>query len=126
MKNIVFFLQMPHALPGHGTEQEPADSAEAQNSMKADTNYCTMANLEEGRIGRIVRYRSGKTKLLLGDSQFDINLGIDPNLLQEAVSITTNQTERSGNATDLGRINAKLSAVPDWESMLNNITDKKS
>lgn len=117
---------MPDALPGHGTEQEPADSAESQTSTKTETNFCTMANLEEGRLGRLVRYRSGKTKLLLGDSQFDIDLGIDPNLLQQIVSITTNQTERSGNVTDLGRINAKLSAVPDWESMFNNMDDKKS
>lgn len=118
--------QMPDALPGHGAEQEPADSAESQNSSKTETNFCTMANLEEGQIGRLVRYRSGRTKLLLGESKFDIDLGIDPNLLQEVVSVTTNSTERSGNVTDLGRINAKLSAVPDWESMFNKIDDKKS
>lgn len=118
---------MPDALPGHGAEQEPAESAEAQNALANETNFCTMANLEEGQIGRLVRYRSGKTKMFLGDSQqYDIDLGIDPNLLQKVVSITTNQTERSGNVTDLGRIHAKLSAVPDWESMLNKIADKKS
>lgn len=117
---------MPDALPGYGAEAEPADSAESQNPSKPETNFCTMANLEEGRIGRLVRYRSGRTKLFLGDSQFDIDLGINPNLLQQVVSIAHNQTERSGNVTELGKINAKLSAVPDWESMLNNIGDKKS
>lgn len=121
-----FAKQVPDALPGHGAEQEPADSAESQNPSKTETNFCTMANLEEGQIGRLVRYRSGRTKLLLGESIFDIDLGIDPNLMQEVVSVTTNSTERSGNVTDLGRINAKLSAVPDWESMFNNIDDKRS
>lgn len=85
-----------------------------------------MHNLEEGKIGRLVRYRSGKMKLLLGDSKFDIDLGIDPNLLQEVISTQINKSERSGQVINLGEINAKLSAVPDWEFMLNNIADKKS
>lgn len=85
-----------------------------------------MHNLEEGKIGRLVRYRSGKMKLLLGDSKFDLDLGIDPNLLQEVISTQINKPDRSGQVINLGEINAKLSAVPDWESMLNNITDKNS
>lgn len=85
-----------------------------------------MRNLEEGQIGRLVRYRSGKTKLLLGDSKFDIDLGIDPNLLQEVVSTQINKSDRSGSVINLGQVNAKLIAVPDWEFILNNIADKKS
>lgn len=85
-----------------------------------------MSNLEEGQIGRLVRYRSGKTKLLLGDSKFDIDLGIDPNLLQEVVSTQLNKSERGGNVINLGQVNAKLIAVPDWEFILNNIAEKKS
>lgn len=85
-----------------------------------------MRNLEEGKIGRLVRYRSGKTKLLLGDSKFDIDLGIDPNLMQEVVSTQINKSERSGSVINLGQINAKISAVPDWEFILNNFIDKKS
>lgn len=126
MKRIFLAKQMPDTLPGHGAEQEPADSAETQNSSKTETPFCTMANLEEGQIGRLVRYRSGRTKLLLGESKFDIDLGIDPNLLQKVVSVQTNSMERSGNVIDLGKINAKLCAVPDWEYMFNNIDDKKS
>lgn len=85
-----------------------------------------MRNMEEGQIGRLVRYRSGKTKLLLGDTKFDIDLGIDPNLLQEVVSTEINKSERYGTVINLGQISCKLSAVPDWESLLDNITDKKS
>lgn len=119
-------MQLPDALPGHGTEPEPADSAEAQDSSHLQDTLCTMRNLEEGQIGRLVRYRSGKTKLLLGNSKFDIDLGIDPNFLQEVVSTQINKSERCGNVINLGQINAKLSAVPDWEFILNNITEKKS
>lgn len=124
--NMLFIFQLPDALPGHGTESEPADSAESQDPNQTQENLCTMHNLEEGKIGRLVRYRSGKMKLLLGDSKFDIDLGIDPNLLQEVVSTQINKSERSGQVINLGQISAKLSAVPDWEFMLNNIADKKS
>lgn len=115
-------------MPGHGTEAEPAESAEKESTHHhlPPENLCTMSNLEEGKIGRLVRYRSGKMKLLLGDSQFDVGLGIDPNLLQEVVSTQINKSERSGKVINLGQINAKLCAVPDWEFMLNNIGDKKS
>lgn len=116
---------MPDALPGHGTESEPADSAESQDPTQPTENLCTMENLEEGKIGRVVRYRSGKMKLLLGDSQFDIDLGINPNLLQEVISTQINKSERNGKVINLGQINAKLSAVPDWEFMLNNFADDK-
>lgn len=120
-------MQLPDALPGHGTEQEPGESAaESQDASHLPENLCTMSNLEEGQIGKLVRYRSGKMKLLLGDSKFDVDLGIDPNLLQEVVSTQINKSERRGNVISLGQINAKLSAVPDWEFLLNNITDKKS
>lgn len=122
------YLQLPDTLPGHGPIQEPAESAEHERPSSPDpeASYCTMGQLEEGRIGRLVRYRSGKTKLILGDSQFDIDLGIEPGLLQECVSLTTNSTERSGTFINLGQISAKLTAIPDWSFMLNNIVNKKS
>lgn len=114
-------------MPGHGPVQEPSDSAESEpGAPTQEQSFCTMAHMEEGQIGRLVRYRSGKTKLILGESKFEIDLGIDPTLLQEVVSIQTNRTERSGNMINIGQINAKLSAVPDWETMLQKITEKKS
>lgn len=78
-------------------------------------SFCTLDHLEEGQIGKIVRYKSGKTKLILGEHSFDINLGMNPGFLQEVMSISTNTKERSGEAINLGRIQAKLSATPDWE-----------
>lgn len=39
---------------------------------------------------------------------------------QEAMSVTTNRTERSGSLINLGQIKAKLNAIPDWEYMLKD------
>lgn len=41
-------------------------------------------------------------------------------LKQEAMSVTTNRTERSGNLINLGQIKAKLNAIPDWQYMLGD------
>lgn len=95
-------------------------------SPDPESLYCTMEQLDEGLIGRMVRYRSGKTKLILGDSKFDIDLGIEPGLLQEVISLTTNCTERSGNMINLGQIAAKFNAIPDWEFMLQNDNNRTS
>lgn len=119
---IVFYFQLPDTLPGHGPVEEPAESSEHERPDQPNPNssFCTMNQLEEGRIGQLVRYRSGRTKLILGDSQFNIDLGIDPGLLQEVVSISTNTAERSGNMINVGRIGAKCCAIPDWEYMICN------
>lgn len=37
-------------------------------------------------IGKIVRYKSGRTKLVTGDARFDIVLGMEPGLLQVSIS----------------------------------------
>lgn len=113
----IFLLQLPDSLPGRGPEVEPAESAEFERSATPDptANFCTVKQLEEGLIGKILRYKSGKTKLVLGDARFDITLGMAPGFLQELMSIATNAEERSGNMINLGQIGAKLNATPDWE-----------
>lgn len=78
---------------------------------------CTMNNAEDGQIGRLVRYRSGKTKLIINDVQFDIALGINPNHLQEIISIDTDVDRRTSDMVNIGQIGANLCAVPDWESI---------
>lgn len=115
-------FQLPDSLPGHGPIQEPAESAEFERPESPDptSSFCTMGQLEEGLVGQIIRYKSGKTKLLLGDSRFDLTLGMEPGFLQEVIALSTNTNERSGNIVDLGTIGAKFSAIPDWEYMLDN------
>lgn len=80
-----------------------------------------MNHLQDGQIGKFVRYKSGKTKLILGESQFDVELGIDPGFLQEVISISTNTQERSGKMIDLGPVQAKLNISPDWDFMFNKL-----
>lgn len=38
--------------------------------------------MEEGQVGRLIRYKSGKTKLVLGETQFDLDIGMETGFLQ--------------------------------------------
>lgn len=47
-----------------------------------------MRQLDDGLLGKVVRYKSGKTKLLIGNTRFDLNLGMEPGLLQVTSSLS--------------------------------------
>ncbi|XP_058129149.1 DNA-directed RNA polymerase III subunit RPC4 [Anopheles ziemanni] len=128
--NNIFLLQLPDALPGkcdsgekqtvngHEIKTEAPQAATTEEAPQ----YCTVRDLDEGCVGKIIRYRSGKVKLMLGKILFDISLGMDTGFLQELVSINVNQTERSGNIINISTIKAKLNASPDWEYLFKNST----
>uniref|UniRef100_A0A6E8VJ86 DNA-directed RNA polymerase III subunit RPC4 n=1 Tax=Anopheles coluzzii TaxID=1518534 RepID=A0A6E8VJ86_ANOCL len=126
--NKIFLLQLPDALPGksddgnkrptNGDDSKPEATANGEETPK----YCTVRDLAEGYIGKIIRYRSGKVKLKLGEIMFDISVGMDTGFLQELVSINTNSVERNGNIINISTINTKLNASPDWEYLFKNST----
>jgi DNA-directed RNA polymerase III subunit RPC4 len=86
-----------------------------------DSNCC-LNHLQEGQIGKILRYKSGKTKLILGDTHYDVDLGMEAGFLQDLMSIDTNREQRNGDMIKLGEINAKLNATPDWEHLFSKAT----
>ncbi|XP_026848984.1 DNA-directed RNA polymerase III subunit RPC4 isoform X2 [Drosophila persimilis] len=127
----IFLLQLPNVLPCVSDEAEdggseapkkeeaPAASDTEPNSPAAPASIAAprlsvLRQLEEGQIGKILRYRSGRVKLLLGDTHFDLDMGLDPGFLQELMSVTANREARSGDMYNLGPIQAKIKATPDW------------
>uniref|UniRef100_A0A182PP91 DNA-directed RNA polymerase III subunit RPC4 n=1 Tax=Anopheles epiroticus TaxID=199890 RepID=A0A182PP91_9DIPT len=127
--NKIFLLQLPDALPGKSDDGNKRGGTNGEDS-KSETpatgeetpQYCTVRDLAEGYIGKIIKYRSGKVKLKLGEIMFDISLGMDTGFLQELVSINTNPVERSGNMINISTINTKLNASPDWEYLFKSST----
>ncbi|KAH8315727.1 hypothetical protein KR059_012808 [Drosophila kikkawai] len=99
-------------MPPSASETEPTSPAAGKSTNAAKGSVLRL--LEEGQIGKILRYRSGRVKLQLGDTLFDLDMGLDPGYLQELMSVTANREQRSGNMINLGPIQAKLKATPDW------------
>lgn len=95
----LFIMQLPNVLPCVADEGEDAPpAAPEQPATSAATDQpnsplpptaaggtpkpSLLAQLEEGQIGKILRYRSGRVKLQLGDTHFDLDLGLDSGFLQ--------------------------------------------
>ncbi|ALC45003.1 CG5147 [Drosophila busckii] len=121
----LFIMQLPDVLPCvSDADEEPTERAAAANGAAeqpsspappaVSSKHSVLKQLEEGQIGKILRYRSGRVKLLLGDTHFDLDMGLESGFLQELMSISSNREQRSGNMINLGPIQAKLKATPDW------------
>ncbi|XP_037721524.1 DNA-directed RNA polymerase III subunit RPC4 [Drosophila subpulchrella] len=123
----IFLMQLPDVLPCVGDDSEepepakpdPLATSESEPSSPAAKSSTAakgsvLRQLEEGQIGKILRFKSGRVKLQLGDTRFDLDMGLDPGFLQELMSVTANREQRSGNMINLGPIQAKLKATPDW------------
>ncbi|XP_059609349.1 DNA-directed RNA polymerase III subunit RPC4 isoform X2 [Phlebotomus argentipes] len=120
----LFLLQLPDTLPGRIQEisaEETTKDEDGQGNPNSASQLNSLKQQDEGVIGKFVRYKSGKTKLMLGNSQFDVDVGINTDFLQQLVAIDANPERRSGNMYNLGKIQTKLTATPDWEHMFRNM-----
>ncbi|XP_037934365.1 uncharacterized protein LOC119668796 isoform X1 [Teleopsis dalmanni] len=127
-KAPIFIMQFPDALPFgvDGSDSPEKDNEEPAKVSTSDTpasktnktSIYSLKNKPEGKIGKLVRYKSGKTKLVLGDSHFDVEMGINTGFQQYLMSIETNREERSGNMINLGPLMGQLTVIPDWEYFL--------
>jgi DNA-directed RNA polymerase III subunit RPC4 len=108
-------FQLPDTLPGRAPEAVETDAT-------SKPNLCSLEHLEEGLVGKLVRYRSGKTKLVLGDTVYDVDLGLASDFQQHAVTVNANSAERSASVYSLGPINAKYNVTPDWIHLFHKMT----
>lgn len=124
---------MPDALPGREPEQEDikqehspkdssstlvASSSSLSSASKSNSNLCTLNHLREGRIGKLVRHASGRTRLVIGDISYDVTEGLSSDFTQHAATIYANRIERSANIINLGQIKSKFNVAPDWNELL--------
>jgi DNA-directed RNA polymerase III subunit RPC4 len=122
--NQLLLFQLPDSIPGRVSEEEveneknekpsTSTSTEAAPKPNEPPSLCSLDHLEDGQIGKLIRHRSGKTKLLIGDAVFDINSGLQCDFLQNAVTIESNSQQRSASMYSLGGVNGKFNITPDW------------
>ncbi|XP_022815515.1 DNA-directed RNA polymerase III subunit RPC4 isoform X2 [Spodoptera litura] len=130
----LILLQLPDTLPGRGgrmeddmprrranVNEEPSTSSEDKEEKPVD-NRCRLADLEEGRIGKLRVHRSGRVSLALGDTMFEVCLGTKAAFHQEVVSVATDEASRSANLVSLGSLQHKLNLVPNWETMFQDMS----
>ena len=117
--NFMLF-QLPDTLPGRMPDGMDTDAPSTSNPQ--NPNLCNLEHLDEGLVGKLVRYRSGKTKLVLGDIVYDMDMGLTSGFQQHAVTINANSSERSASLHSLGSIDAKFNVTPDWIHLFHKMT----
>ncbi|XP_034288815.1 DNA-directed RNA polymerase III subunit RPC4 [Pantherophis guttatus] len=128
----LLFLQLPDTLPGQPPTQDTKPlKTEVQNEdgqmmvikqektqeTKEAENTCTLGDLSEGQVGKLLIRKSGKVQLVLGQVTLDITTGTPCSFLQELVSVSIGDN-RSGEMIVLGHVKHKLVCAPDFESLL--------
>ncbi|CAL8247602.1 unnamed protein product [Merluccius merluccius] len=128
----LFFVQLPDSLPGQPPSMETRPvKAEVQTADgqvmvqktesqedEAEENNCSLKDLREGLVGKMLVRKSGRVQLILGHITLDVSLGTSCAFLQELVSIGTEG--RAGDMTVLGHIKHKMVCSPDFESLLES------
>ncbi|XP_074784603.1 DNA-directed RNA polymerase III subunit RPC4 [Athene noctua] len=130
----LLFLQLPDTLPGQPPTQDTKPiKTELQNEegqmvvvkqeksqeAKQAENICTLADLPEGQVGKLLIRKSGKVQLVLGKVTLDVTMGTPCSFLQELVSVGIGDN-RTGEMIVLGHVKHKLVCSPDFEALLEH------
>lgn len=130
----LLFIQLPDSLPGqpptkeHKPVKTEVQSEDGQSVLlqtesqeeDAEDNSCSLKDLREGVVGKMLVRKSGRVQLILGQVTLDVSLGTSCSFLQELVSVQT--AENNGNLTVLGNIRHKMVCSPDFEALLESKT----
>ncbi|NWS05184.1 RPC4 polymerase, partial [Motacilla alba] len=130
----LLFLQLPDTLPGqppsHDSKPSKAElhsedgqvllvKQEKSQEAKQAENICTLADLPEGQVGKLLIRKSGKVQLVLGKVTLDVTMGTPCSFLQELVSVGIGDN-RTGEMIVLGHVRHKLVCSPDFEALLEH------
>lgn len=121
-------LQLPDTLPSktrsdidNEIDSDPKKAINESSNIKLPVSVCTLNEIDEGCVGKIIRYRSGKTKLLIGDAIYDIEQGLTSDFEQSVFAVNKCVEERSANFYNFGSIRNKLTISPDWNWLFTKL-----
>ncbi|KAL6067594.1 DNA-directed RNA polymerase III subunit RPC4 [Balamuthia mandrillaris] len=143
----LFFMQLPshlptsHMLEGNDDddeedeEQEGGDSTTKKKKKKKQAAKLSnisgleeeifesnMEKVEEGCMGKLLIYKSGKIKMQLGDILLDVTAGAQIGFKQEIAVISAEQKK----FCTLGSCDQRLICTPDIDSLLDAEDEKQS
>ncbi|XP_076010463.1 DNA-directed RNA polymerase III subunit RPC4 [Genypterus blacodes] len=128
----LFFMQLPDSLPGqpptleHRPVKTEVQSEDGQSVLlktesqeeEAEDNCCSLKDLREGLVGKMLVRKSGRVQLILGQVTLDVSLGASCAFLQELVAVGTEG--RTGDMSVLGHVKHKMVCSPDFEALLES------
>lgn len=120
----LIFFQLPANLPllkppsAAEDDGQPAHRKKG-NALKKEQKKegCRLEEIPGGLMGKLRVYQSGKVKLKLGDSEFDVSPGAKTLFAQEAAAINT----KDKHCCILGEITKRAVVTPDVDALLDSI-----
>ncbi|BET01235.1 Hypothetical protein NTJ_14053 [Nesidiocoris tenuis] len=119
-KNFLFF-QIPHRIPNMRMTATPVVQPKRSGERlpeDEETNACVLRDLPQGRVGTLQIRKSGRATLLLGDVSLNVSPGTQSAFKQELISTNLENSTKSGNMINMGRITTRILVTPDWEDLL--------
>ncbi|KAM2975604.1 hypothetical protein FF1_001750 [Malus domestica] len=120
-KAKLLFIQLPSILPSTSKPaatakgKEKVGSSTSQESTGSPEKGCSLEELPAGYMGKMLVYKSGKVKLRLGDTFYDVAPGSDSKFDQDVA--VANTVEKK--CTVLGELRQRAVVIPDVDSLLN-------
>ncbi|KAF5732284.1 DNA binding protein putative isoform 2 [Tripterygium wilfordii] len=120
-KEKMFFFQLPAKLPfvKRLASAKGKEKAESSGRKGAPVTRCSLEELPEGYMGKMLVYKSGAIKLKLGDCLYDVSPGSDCIFAQDAVAINTVDK----NCCVLGELGKRATVAPNVDYFLDSVID---
>ncbi|KAI8597072.1 RNA polymerase III RPC4-domain-containing protein [Dissophora ornata] len=92
-----------------------ATSSTAKQVEKEETEESYL--MQEGKIGRLLVYKSGKVKMQVGDIVMDVSSGSECSFLQDVVVVDSN----SKQSFVMGSVQKRMVCVPNLTQLLSGL-----
>lgn len=113
-----FFMKLPPVIPM--IKKPDVDGKDKRpGGYRGAAKLCKLNDLPPGLIGKMLVYKSGKVKLKLGNTLYDVSSGMNCIFAQEFAAINTAQKFCSA----LGEINKFATVTPDIDAALDCLSD---
>ncbi|ESW26588.1 hypothetical protein PHAVU_003G132000 [Phaseolus vulgaris] len=118
----MFLIKLPSKLPiistADGGKDVNAKSKPPVGTKKGE-RLCELKDLPSGFMGKMLVYKSGKIKLKLGNTLYDVSSGMNCSFSQDVVAI--NKAEKT--LCSIGEISKHVTITPDIDDILDNLSD---
>ncbi|RZC49491.1 hypothetical protein C5167_017917 [Papaver somniferum] len=118
----LIFLQLPASLPltkrsAAAESNETANNSKSSRPVGRPGRGCSLEELPPGFVGKILVYKSGKVKLKIGDTLYDVSPGSHFSFVNEVVAVNTDKKQ----CWSVGELTARAIVTPDVDSLLSAI-----
>jgi len=103
-------LPLKENIPKGEEDQDQADGEEMEVDLQKRKKL-----LPNSQLGKLIFYKSGKVKMKIGDSLFDVKEGMDCQFYQEVVAVS----KENRTACFIDQLNKKLVASPNIEDLVS-------